>query len=116
MDDFKNIFHKELTELKETDILQKGAAGVRKEVAELKKELIQRGTSWILAGFGVIAGLAWNEAIKSLFDLLFGPTKASLMAKFLYAIFVTLIAVIITRRLGKLIDEATKEKSLEGNS
>jgi len=72
----------------------------KKEAGELKKEFMQKTASLIIAGFGLIAALAWNEAIKSLFDVLFGPTKASLLAKFLYAVIITLIVVIVSRRIS----------------
>jgi len=75
---------------------------IKKEAEELKKEFIERSVSWIMAGFGLVAALAWNEAIKSLVDLLLGPTKASIFAKFLYAIIVTILVVVVSRRLDNL--------------
>ncbi len=116
MDDLKNIIRKEIKELKEAEVVQRGVAGVQKEVAELRRELFQKGISWILAGFGIMAGLAWNEAVKSLFDFLLGPTKASLMAKFVYAIVVTIVAVMVTRELSDLVGVDNSTKSEEKKS
>lgn len=60
----------------------------------LKQEVRSRTIGYILAGFGFVAGLAWNEAIKGLIDQLFPLGQGSLIAKFIYALFVTLIVVV----------------------
>lgn len=75
---------------------------IKQEAEEIKKEFVEKSITWILAGFGLVAALAWNEAIKSLFDMILGPSKASLLAKFLYAIIVTMAIVIISKKLAGL--------------
>lgn len=54
----------------------------------------------MLGAFGLVAALAWNEAIKSLFDTVF-KKQGSLIGKFLYAISVTTIIVLISLRLQR---------------
>lgn len=76
---------------------------VKQEAVELKKEFFEQSLNWILAGFGLVAALAWNEAIKSLVDILLGPSKASLWAKFIYAILATLLVVFLSKKLSRLI-------------
>jgi septation ring formation regulator EzrA len=68
---------------------------------EIKKEIWQQTISYIIAAFGLVAGLAWNEAIKALIDYLFPLGENTLLAKFIYAISMTLIVVIITIYLMK---------------
>ncbi|OGE79080.1 MAG: hypothetical protein A2751_05540 [Candidatus Doudnabacteria bacterium RIFCSPHIGHO2_01_FULL_46_14] len=51
--------------------------------------------------FGLVAALAWNEAIKKLIEQ-FIPKGKGVLSLFLYAILVTLAAVIITTRLGRI--------------
>lgn len=59
----------------------------------------------LLAGaLGLIAALAWNEAVKALFAKIFGEANG-LAAKFTYAVVVTVIVVFITMRLTKLQDQ-----------
>ena len=49
----------------------------------------------------MVAALAWNEAIKSLFENLF-QNKATIISKFAYAFVVTIILVIVSMQLSKL--------------
>ena len=57
----------------------------------------------ILGGFGLVAALAWNEAIKTLFETLF---KASdqLIGKFIYALIVTFLVVLVSMRLKNIAE------------
>ncbi|MFH1767069.1 MAG: DUF5654 family protein [Patescibacteria group bacterium] len=64
---------------------------------------------YLLAGFGVVAALAWNDAIKALIDQFFPAEESGLAAKFIYALIVTLFVVIITLVLAKVFK--TEEKS-----
>jgi uncharacterized BrkB/YihY/UPF0761 family membrane protein len=59
---------------------------------EVQEKLI----SYLLAAFGLVAGLAWNEAIKAGIDAIYSSPEDSLMAKFMYAGILTLIIAIIT--------------------
>lgn len=72
------------------------------ELAELKTQAREKTANLILAGFGFVAGLAWNEAIKSLIDTIFVLEKNSLLAKFIYAILVTILIVIVSYFFSKL--------------
>lgn len=68
---------------------------------ELKNEFKKSVVGYMTAAFGLIAGLAWNEAIKSLIDFFFPEGGNSILAKFIYAILITIIVVIITYLLFK---------------
>lgn len=70
-----------------------------KKIKEIVKEKI---TSYILAAFGLVAGLAWNEAIKSFIEYIFPSTGNTLIAKFSYAVLLTIALVIISVYLAKL--------------
>jgi hypothetical protein len=48
-----------------------------------------------------VAALAWNTAIQELFAAVL-PEAGDLVAKFLYAVVVTVIVVFVTIRLGRL--------------
>lgn len=65
--------------------------------SEFKKQLV----GYIVGAFGLIAGLAWNEAIKSLIGYLFPSGQHSLLAQFIYAIAITAVVVIITIHLTR---------------
>jgi hypothetical protein len=77
---------------------------VKNEVEKVKREFKEKTLTLILGGFGVVAALAWNEAIKSLFETLL-PKSSALIGKFIYAIIVTGIAVFVSYLLKKVSEE-----------
>lgn len=83
---------------------------LREKSVELKKEFQKKVVGYILAAFGLVAGLAWNEAIKSLIDYLFPLSKNSLLAKFVYAILITLVVVLVATYVSKFFMEEGKKK------
>ena len=56
--------------------------------------VLKKSLPFVAAAFGLVAALAWNDAIRTLFKRVFGEI-GSLQAQFGYAIIVTLIAVIV---------------------
>ena len=75
---------------------------------QLKKEARERTIAYVVGGFGLIAGLAWNEAIKALIEFLFPLSKNTILAKFLYAIIMTFIVVFVAVNLARLIKKETQ--------
>ncbi|OGF96560.1 hypothetical protein A3H08_04180 [Candidatus Giovannonibacteria bacterium RIFCSPLOWO2_12_FULL_44_32] len=65
----------------------------------LREEIKQQTKGYIMAGLGLVAGLAWNEAIKALIEYLYPLDKNSLLAKFVYAALITIIVVVFTTYL-----------------
>lgn len=57
------------------------------------------------AAFGIIAALAWNTAITDLIHV-FLPAGKGLGPEFLYAVIITIIAVVVMSNLGKLAERA----------
>lgn len=83
---------------------------LKEKSAELKREFQKKVIGYILAAFGLVAGLAWNEAIRSLIDYLFPLSQNSLLAKFIYAILITLVVVLAAAYLSKFFAEKEKKK------
>ncbi len=71
---------------------------------ELKKEIVEKLTTLATAGFGLVAALAWNDAIQSFFKEIFGD-QSGVWAKFIYAIIITVLVVIITTQLGRIANK-----------
>lgn len=63
--------------------------------------MIETLTALLTAAFGLIAALAWNTAIQAIFKKIFGE-QSSILAMVIYALVVTIIAVILTIWIGKL--------------
>jgi len=81
----------------------------KSKAEEIKTEAKQKIISYIVAAFGLVAGLAWNEAIKSLIEWVFPLSRDTLLLKFVYAILITLILVIVSAHLVKLLKVERKE-------
>lgn len=82
---------------------------LKEEAQRIRKEVQQRTMSYIVAALGFVAGLAWNDAIKSLIEYLFPLSQNSVRIKLIYAILITTIVVLISLYTVKLLDEE-KEK------
>ena len=62
------------------------------------------------AACGVVAALAWNSAITALVKQIFG-TGGQIVSLFIYAILVTILAVIVMVNLGKLAARTAPPKA-----
>ena len=72
-------------------------------------EVLDKLVELVTAAFGLVAALAWNTAIQALFTLVF-PEAGDLVAKFAYAIVVTVIVVFVTIRLGQLAERVKEQE------
>lgn len=66
---------------------------------ELRNNVITQTITFVTAAFGVVAALAWNEAIKAWLDS-FIKTGNGAIALTIYAVIVTIISVIISMFLA----------------
>jgi len=73
----------------------------------MKAEVIEKLAALITAAFGLIAALAWNGAIQSIFKQVYGEAS-TIGAMIVYSVIVTIIAVIATIWIGKAADKAHK--------
>lgn len=67
----------------------------------LSVSVARKSLELMTAAFALVAALAWNDAVQSLFARVFG-TDRGLLAKFLYAVLVTVVVVGIGLRLSHL--------------
>lgn len=79
----------------------------------LRLEVIEKISSLATASLGLIAALAWNEAIIEVFKKIFGE-QGTLVAKLIYAVAITILVVFITIKFGKVINKL-KEKVEKNN-
>lgn len=68
----------------------------------ISKEVVDKIAALMTAAFGLVAALAWNDAIKNAITSLglevYGP--------WLYAIVVTVLAVVVTLYIGRVASKA----------
>ncbi|PIQ79920.1 MAG: hypothetical protein COV79_02840 [Parcubacteria group bacterium CG11_big_fil_rev_8_21_14_0_20_41_14] len=78
-------------------------------MSNLKEGFRNKLLSYITAAFGLVAGLAWNDAIKSLIEYFFPLEKNTILLKFIYAILITLVFVFVTLYLLKIFEKKEKD-------
>lgn len=83
-----------------------------KDQNNLRSEFLKTMTQLATAGFGLVAALSWNDAIKDLINRFISP-GSNLVSKLIYALIVTFLAVMVTYYLGKLTQEAKEDEKKE---
>ena len=75
---------------------------IRKQITEIR----EKSAGYMTAAFSLVAGLAWNDAIKSFIEYAFPFSKSgSVFAKFIYAILITGIVILISHYLLQGTDD-----------
>jgi len=75
----------------------------------IKTEIIEKIGALMTVAFGLVAALAWNSSIQALFREIFGTTD-HLTGMFVYAIIVTVIAVIAIIWIARLQAVVSREE------
>ncbi len=70
----------------------------------MKKQAIERISTLIISAFGLVAALAWNGATQAIFKEVFG-TAEEVVPMLVYAVVVTIIAVLVTIWIGKVTED-----------
>lgn len=84
------------------DELKNKLQNLKESQAKLRKEMREKTVGYILAALGLVAGLAWNEAIKSLIEQFLPLSGSGLVIKFLYAVIITFVVVTLSMYLIKM--------------
>ncbi len=88
---------------------------MKKEREAITAAAREKTMGYILGAFGLIAGLAWNDAVKALIEYFFPTSRFnSLYAKFGYAIFITIVVVIVSVYVTRLFTKREKEQEKTG--
>ena len=74
----------------------------------LKTEILDKIAALVTAAFGLVAALAWNDAIKAVFKEVFGAND-TIGPMLIYAVIVTIIAVILTIIVARAAAKAKNE-------
>ncbi len=65
----------------------------------------EKTAGYILTALGLVAGLAWNDAISSGIKYFFPADSNGIVAKFAYAVIVTFIIVVVSNSILKVIGD-----------
>lgn len=72
------------------------------ETKNLRNQVRQQTLGYITAALGLVAGLAWNDAIKGLIQAIFPNSHNSVIAQFVYAVLITVAVVLLSTYLVKI--------------
>lgn len=70
----------------------------------MKNEVKEKLAALIVAAFGLVAALAWNDTIKAIFKAVFGAPD-TLAAMVVYSVVVTIIAIYATIKIGQSMEK-----------
>jgi len=82
---------------------------IKNHGSRISREIKEKTLGFVVTAFGLVAGLAWNEAIQSLIKSIFVIDKNTIWAKFIYAIVMTLILVLMTIFLARIFGKEDKQ-------
>ena len=74
----------------------------------LKQEVLDKFGALVTAAFGLVAALAWNDAIKAIFKEIFGE-QSTVVPMLIYASMVTVIAVILIIIVARAVANAKNQ-------
>lgn len=77
----------------------------------MKSEVIEKLAVLTTTAFGLVAALAWNDAIRSLFEEGGALAFVANGGPWVYAVFVTIIAVIMTIWIGRVASRVKGENT-----
>ncbi len=82
------------------------------EQKKLHEQLFTQMVTLATSGFGLVAALAWNQAIQDFVKLYIEPRipGSGLFYRFIYAVLITLLAVLITFQLTRLAARFQQKK------
>ena len=93
--------------------IQNKIVAIKDHGAKLEKEIREKTLGYIVTSFGLVAGLAWNDAIKSMIEEFFPLHKDTLKAKTIYALVITVIVVSVSIYLSRLFKKEKVDKKEE---
>jgi hypothetical protein len=82
---------------------------IKTESAKIRREVKDRTLGFITTAFGLVAGLAWNEAIQTLIKSFFKVEKDSVWVQFIYALVLTVVLVLVTVYLARFFGKNEEE-------
>jgi hypothetical protein len=76
---------------------------VKTQSVEVRAALADQTMGYVTAALSVVAGLAWNDAVKAAIGYFFPAEESSIAAQFLYALLMTVVVVLLTLILRRVM-------------
>ena len=83
----------------------------KKEEATLHVYFVEKVVTLMTGAMGLVAALAWNDAIRKLFERVFGTQgSGDITAMFIYAVIITAAIVLVTYRLTRIVEKMKRKE------
>jgi uncharacterized membrane protein YjjP (DUF1212 family) len=99
--------------LKQLYQLKQKVRALEDEKNRVERDLRKITAGYIIAAFGFVAGLAWRDVSMALVEYLFPMSKDTILAKFIYAILVSIALAFATIYVVRFIGKTKKKKGIE---
>ena len=83
------------------------------EKNRVERDLRKITAGYIIAAFGFVAGLAWRDLSIALVEYLFPMSKNTILAKFIYAIMISVALAFASIYVLRFIGQTKKKKGIE---
>jgi Na+/melibiose symporter-like transporter len=83
----------------------------KQENKKLHVEIVKQMVTLSTSGFGLVAALAWNSVIQEFVNTYVKkwlPTNSGIISLLIYALIITVLAVVVTVQLSKLSEKLQK--------
>ena len=98
--------------LKQLCQLKQKVRALEDEKNRVERDLRKITVGYIIAAFGFVAGLAWRDVSMALVGYLFPISKDTILAKFLYAILVSIALAFASIYILRFIGKTKKKKGI----
>ncbi|HRZ95292.1 MAG TPA: DUF5654 family protein [Candidatus Moranbacteria bacterium] len=92
------------------DKIKKVKEKVKEEIKSVRKEVKDKTIGYIVTALGLVAGLAWNDAIRSMIDFYFPLSGQGVWAKIIYAAVLTVFVALFSLYLVRIAKRESKKK------
>lgn len=83
---------------------------VREEIKTVRKEVKDKTIGYIVTALGLVAGLAWNDAVKTFIEYYFPLSGHGIWAKIVYAAVLTVFVALFSLYLVRIAKKESKKK------
>lgn len=78
----------------------------------MRSEIIEKMSMLIASAFGLVAALSWNSAIQAVFSTYYKQPGEGVTSQIIYAVTVTVIAILVTLWISRAAEKAKKREDL----
>ena len=93
------------------NFMEKIKTKIKNEITSVRAEMKNRTIGYIVTAMGLVAGLAWNDAIKSAIEHFFPMEQNGVEAKFIYAGTITMVVVLFSVYLVRMVKKEEKKET-----